>query len=193
ISESRNVPDRRTAKEKCYSLAGDYIRHRDARYVFTSDEFTRRTGITATAIDWSWENVQCKSGEIVDAPSDTFALIGEDSSTHRIEIRMEDGDYKHVADATAKYLSYVIIDRDGEFGERRILHSIGELNAKYIQQEYVTRFEKKIALYDEERKRIHNQISKGNPCVAAIGSDNSIPVLAFACKNYTRTLIRIKK
>ena len=191
IKESKQTNTKLTAEEKCKSLTGSYTFFRDARYVFTSDDFTKESGIRATATGGSWDDVHCKQAN---AP-DTYDLVGIDTSTHIIEVRMRNGEYKHIGTATAKYRSRVRINNDGTFGARRLIKEVrgNELHMEYDLPEYEKQFEKEIKLYDSYRKKVHldhqSPSSQRFPCIVAEGYDNSEIVLAFACRNYTRTML----
>ncbi len=188
------------AKVTCDSLArtGYYGFHKSARYIFTSDDFTEGTGIRATAVSGSWEDVHCEA----DKPDGTYLLRGTDNTTHEIEIKDEkSGQFFRIGTAKAKYESVVQIKSDGTLGLRRMLGEVGEMIPKYDCPKYEEIYSSKMNEYNNERKRRHTdddskqaqRTTIRNPCVTLRGQDNSEIVLAFACNDYTRTLIQQEK
>ncbi|WP_297324131.1 hypothetical protein [Nitrosomonas sp.] len=183
-----------TGKEKCDLLAktGHFIFHQNTKYLFTSTEFTKNHGIRATAISGSWDNVRC----ISDGNSG-YLLEGIDTSVHEIEVSVPGDGFKYIGTAESKYKTQLPINNDGTFGMRRILHEI-EMIPKYSCKEYEEQFKDKIAVYDEYRRELHGRKTNKfkeqptQPCITAMGQDNSAIVLMFACRNYTRTMVQVK-
>lgn len=187
-----------TAKEKCHNLIGKYALRERAQYIFTSEEFTNEKRIRATAIDGTWTNLKCESS------GDTYELIGLDTTRHKIEYKLENGDFKHIGYGEASYKSKVTILKDGTLGVRRIVSKERNLDRSYVKPKYKEEYKNAFDTYDEYRKKVHlyhvtsetdKKISDANrrstPCITLFGLDNSETVLAFACNNYTRTMKRV--
>lgn len=114
MKENEKLKDssKNIAESTCKSLAltGYYGFHKSARYIFTSDEFTERTGIRATAVSGSWEDVNCEA----DKSDGTYLLKGTDNTTHEIEIKdKRSGQFIRIGTAKGKYESEVQIKSDG--------------------------------------------------------------------------------
>lgn len=202
MKENEKLKDssKNIAEATCKSLAltGYFGFHKSARYIFTSDEFTERTGIRATAVSGSWEDVHCEA----DKSDGTYLLKGTDNTTHEIEIKDKKSEqFIRIGTAKAKYESEVQIKSDGTLGLRRMIGEVGEMVPTYACPEYEKIYRSKMMEYDDERKKRHTEVdskqaqntSLRNPCITLRGQDNSEIVLAFACKDYTRTLVQQKK
>ncbi|TXI28874.1 MAG: hypothetical protein E6Q60_06075 [Nitrosomonas oligotropha] len=191
------VPSIARAKKKCELLASTkHFEFYDlSQYIFTSDKFTEKYHIRAIATHGNWSDLKCSQNG-----DSGYILDGIDTSEHRIEQIVEkDGkqSVEYIATAKAKYRTKLLIDKDETLGTRSIYKEIGMVPT-YAKPEYQKEFYELMCRYDDYRIVKHFNYSDilnydselaTQPCVPAKGNVGSQILLAFACKNYTRTLI----
>lgn len=182
------------AKKLCkYIAEAKYFSfHEKRKYIFTSDEFTEKYGIRATATDGSWDVAADKSCELSGAEQE---LMGIDTSQHLIEI-MQDGKFKAIGYATAKYDSVVRVLSDGKLGNRKITKPYGIKFEPINEAQYTDELRAKICSeYDRYRLAVHHnkrfpglKIDASQPCIPTIGERNHQVVIAFVCTDYIRVV-----
>jgi len=189
-----------TAKNTCHNLLGEYALNDKEQYIFTSEDFTNKDRIRATAIGATWEKLRCEPS------GDTYELIGRDTTRHLLEYKLDNGDFKHIGFGTSSYDSKVVILKNRTFGVRRIISKDSESDISYVKPEYKEKYKNAFDAYDNYRRNVHHyHVTSGadkkipdagrrsTPCLTLFGEDNFETVLAFACNNYTRTMKRVAK
>lgn len=180
-------------EEVCKEYAGKYSLATDYYFI---DDF--EAGIRAKAeregTTWDAECVIKKNGE--------YILMGEDKTTHSLEVRLENSTkFIHARKFESTYRSVVNINKNGKFEGRRIDSTSGS-NKPIINDDQD--FTKKIdELSPEEKKYIEKQIVKyekmrnerrsrlSSPCFITKGKDRGVDVVGFTClDSYTRVMRR---
>ncbi|MDQ3186745.1 MAG: hypothetical protein M3Q16_09905 [Pseudomonadota bacterium] len=111
--EINRGPQSEIAGESIFkALEGSYDLYMD--YVFIS-----QGDIKVTTRDGKWEANSCVKGR----DKGSYVLRGADSSTHEVEVIINDK-YEHVATTVTNYSSEVVIDRNGQ-PMRRTVHYQG--------------------------------------------------------------------
>lgn len=193
------TPSIARAKKKCESLAKAkaFEFYQNTQYSFASKNFTKDYGLRAIATHGNWNDLTCKPNG-----DSGYILEGIDTSVHRIE-RISIGEdnklfIEDIATAKAKYRTHLFINKDESFHVRKIISEIGMVPT-YEKPEYQKELYHLMCRYDDYRIVKHfnhpdikkyEGDSKTQPCIPAEGEAQEGILLAFACDNYTRSMVQ---
>jgi len=167
--------------------------------------------IRVTAYEGSWDtrNSECrKEGSIV-------KLAGIEKTEHRIEMKIDQSEFKYVADGLAIYQSEVIFDENGRMTLRYLIsgdmQSIQKSKHEDIDLEKLTYhghnsliinpaigidneldkedYKKRINAYVEKRKAIHKDL-KQKACHPLVDIASQRTTIAFLCSSHIRVMRR---
>lgn len=170
------------AEEKCESLLGKYK-------LYQNYEFINESGIRATTRTGTWVANSCENRE-----DGAYVLKGDDSSTHHIEV-IVNNEFEHIATTTTKYNSEVVIGKSGQLLNRTVHYDGDKPNPKMdamdLERRGLQRYEvfirSKLSEYVELRDQRH-EFLKTKACLPALSNNNGFALLAFVCHDYTRVM-----
>ena len=170
----------------CESLMGEYGLYQ--KYVFLESHDVRSVSTRA-----KWLAAGCK----YDEKHNAYVLRGEEKTDFDVEMILNDK-YQRIARAVYQYKSQVLIGKDGTLLGRSFEAVLTPTEVIYFQQdadgnnlnvsdEIIAR---KFKLVTQLRDDRHHNLTT-DPCIPAIGKTGGRTTVAFVCRGYTRTMVKI--
>jgi hypothetical protein len=170
----------------CESLMGEYGLYQ--KYVFLESQDVRSVSTKA-----KWSAADCK----YDQKHNAYVLRGEEKTDFDVEMIINNK-YERIARAVYQYKSQVLIGKDGTLLGRSFEAVLTPTEVIYFQQdadgndlpvsdEIIT---KKFKLVTQLRDDRHHNLTT-DPCIPAIGKTGGRTSIAFVCRGYTRTMVKI--
>lgn len=180
------------SKQICESLEGQYKLLEEYQYVYID-----QSGIKATSVDGSWEEVRCKHK----GKEGLYVLEGKDKTKHLIQININ-GEYKHVADGINESDSEIAVSEDGGLANRRIFYQFGKepvviernLNEQFWKEygsDIRNKLKEYVAIIEEKHRRVHGQVL----CIPTRGEKDNMDYIASLCTgehSYVRVMMKVK-